>query len=74
MFLSGDRNLTIGNTLLKGVVALRTNTTMIWSRKLHDRVGNLGLADGSVMRVTPEQTRQLLLQTGDITNRVAFPQ
>lgn len=74
MFLSGDRNLTISNTLLKGVIALQTNATIAWSGELHDHVGNLGLADGSVMRVTPDQTRQLLLQTGDTTNRVAFPQ
>lgn len=75
--LSGDRNIALEGRLLSGVVALGTNSQVTWTRAIHKNFGNLALADGSVggsMQMDPEQLRQLLRDSGDATNLVAFPQ
>jgi hypothetical protein len=75
--LSGDRNIALEGKLLSGVVALGTNSPVTWTKAIHKNFGNLALADGSVsgsMQTDPEQLRQLLRDSGDATNLVAFPQ
>jgi hypothetical protein len=74
MLLSGDRNLAVNGDLLSGVVALGTNSPAGWTPSLHRNVGNIGLADGSVQQVTTDLLRQQLMNSGDASNRVAFPQ
>jgi prepilin-type processing-associated H-X9-DG protein len=41
---------------------------------MHNRVGNIGLADGSVQQVSIPGLQQMLKNTGDSTNRIALPE
>ncbi len=49
VFLAGDRNLLIkGAPARTGVVSLTARDRLEWSKTLHERRGNIALADGSV--------------------------
>jgi len=74
MVMSGDRNLAVEGKLLSGVVALGTNSPVSWTRAIHREAGNIALADGSVQQVTTEQFQLQLMNSGDATNRLVFPQ
>lgn len=74
MVLAGDRNLARDGVLLSGLVALGTNSPMTWTGELHQKAGNIGLADGSVQQVTAKLLLQQLANSGDANNRVLFPQ
>jgi len=51
--LSGDRNIT-GGTLSNGFLRLISKRDSAgWTRDIHNRNGNVGLADGSAWQVTP---------------------
>ncbi len=68
MFLSGDRNLTNGTALQNGILQLTPSRPAGWTHELHNRIGNLGLADGSVQQFTTAR-----LGTAGGTNRLAMP-
>jgi hypothetical protein len=74
MVLSGDRNIAVDGNLLSGMVQLGTNSPLAWTGDLHQKAGNIGLADGSVQQVTSELLKRQLATSGDATNRVLFPQ
>jgi hypothetical protein len=72
--LAGDRNLTTnGVAVPSGLLNLSTNWTMGWSKKMHQDVGNLGLADGSVMQVDAAGLQRSVVAADNGTNRVAIP-
>jgi prepilin-type processing-associated H-X9-DG protein len=71
--LSGDRNIVGGTKLSNGIVEITTNGLVGWSSEMHNGVGNIGLADGSVQALTVQGLRQALLNTGLATNRLALP-
>lgn len=88
MFLCGDDNFAIGGVLMKsGLFELPTNAPVAWTSARHDDsykpnlwtptrhifLGNIGFADGSVMETTATVLRQILVQTGVATNRLAIP-
>ena len=73
MFLCGDRNLTNGLLPPNRILELKTNSVVGWTRELHDRVGNVGLADGSVQSYTTDRVRGAVTSQGAITNRLAIP-
>jgi len=74
MILSGDDNLEIGGVPVKaGLLALPTNAPVAWTAARHNIVGNIGLADGSVLQATRHGLQQAFQQTGDSTNRLAIP-
>jgi prepilin-type processing-associated H-X9-DG protein len=50
--LTGDRNVSISNSMLTGFVRLSTNTVLGWTKAIHQGQGNVGLADGSAMQMT----------------------
>ena len=50
--LSGDRNLAISNKLLTGVVTLSTKTSLEWTTSIHNKNGNIALADGSASQAS----------------------
>jgi hypothetical protein len=50
--LAGDRNVT-GGTVSNSVLVLNTSSSQVgWGKNLHNRAGNIGLADGSAQQVT----------------------
>lgn len=76
--LTGDRNLSISNTLLTGFVRLATNTTLGWTKAIHQGQGNVGLADGSVQQMTESSVnKQYQAASMSLTQAVlqfSFPQ
>jgi len=70
MFLAGDRNLTNGLPLQDGILLLAPNRPVGWTRQLHDRQGNIAVADGSVQGWV--NSRLPGLGVG-ITNRLVMP-
>ena len=50
--ITGDRNIT-GGTISNGALVLSLVKEAGWDTKLHNSVGNIGLADGSTLQVTP---------------------
>jgi prepilin-type processing-associated H-X9-DG protein len=73
MFLSGDRNITNGSAIIRGLLELTTNRPAGWTSELHSRAGNVGLADGSVQPVTIYGLQSLMWEPGAATNRLAMP-
>ena len=77
MPLSGDRNILGGMKLANGILEITTNQFVSWSSEMHDGVGNIGLADGSVQqlgsfRMTTTGLQQMF-PPGVATNRLAIP-
>lgn len=73
-FLSGDDNFLLGTNATKsGVVSLTMNSPVTWSNARHKKVGNVGLADGSVQGFSSTALRNALASTGVETNRLAMP-
>ena len=73
MLLTGDRNVTNGLSPVRSVLELRPEIPAGWTEAMHNGVGNIGLADGSVQQVSIPGLQQMLKHTGDSTNRVALP-
>ena len=73
MFLAGDRNITNGLRKKYGILELTTNQPAGWTHELHDRHGNVGMADGSVQHFTTSRLRAAIKETGVATNRLAMP-
>jgi prepilin-type processing-associated H-X9-DG protein len=74
MLLSGDRNLEIDGVAAKpGIVALRSNNFIGWTRELHKRRGNVLFADGSVQATTKLRFSLSPEKTSVVTNRLAIP-
>ncbi len=73
MFLTGDRNLTNSANRNRRLVQFPTNQLAGWTHDLHGRMGNVGLADGSVQQLTTSRLRLALIETGVATNRLAMP-
>lgn len=79
MILDGDRN--IGTTTAANTVANNTNTTSVgqwaynkywaWTGDLHQKAGNIGLADGSVEQVSIFNLQKALV---DATNTASVAQ
>jgi hypothetical protein len=73
MLLAGDRNLTVSNTLPYNSVVVLSNQSVGWTKEIHNLMGNVVLADGSVQQVTTSALRAYLIGSGIATNRLAFP-
>jgi type II secretory pathway pseudopilin PulG len=73
MLLAGDRNLTVGNTAPYNSVVVLSNQSVGWTKEIHNLMGNVVLADGSVQQVTTSALRAYLIGSGVATNRLAFP-
>jgi len=84
-FLSGDDNFEAGGAPVKsGLLELSTNSEIAWTSGRHisykehfwtptHRIGNIGLADGSVQPDTSIELQQAFQQTALATNRLAIP-
>jgi prepilin-type processing-associated H-X9-DG protein len=72
-FLAGDRNLTNGRPLNHGVLELTPGQPAGWTRDLHDRAGNVALADGSVQQFSDAGVSQFLRGPGAKTNYLLMP-
>jgi prepilin-type processing-associated H-X9-DG protein len=69
MVLYGDRNLTNGVPLQNGLLVLTSNSVVGWTHELHNRQGNVAMADGSVQGWSSSRLSGLWI----FTNRLAMP-
>jgi hypothetical protein len=74
MLLTGDRNVTNGLSPVRSMLELPPGIPAGWTEAMHHGVGNIGLADGSVMQFSIPGLQQMLKNTGDSTNRIALPE
>jgi type II secretory pathway pseudopilin PulG len=75
MFASGDRNLSFrGQPIRPGLFVLTTNNTSIsWTKAVHNSCGNVGLADGSAQFFDVNRLAAAVYNQGVATNRLAIP-
>jgi len=74
MFLSGDDHFTVNGVKPKrGLLELRTKSTVAWLPNRHGGQGNICLADGSVQGFSGLRFQQALTGTGGATNRLLMP-
>jgi hypothetical protein len=69
LFLSGDRNITNGIPLNNGILELTASRPAVWTTEIHNRVGNIACADGSVMQLSSSGLRSAIATT----NRLRIP-
>jgi prepilin-type N-terminal cleavage/methylation domain-containing protein len=72
-FLFGDRNLTSEVGADKGILQLSADKTAGWTTELHNKRGNICLANGEVLKLNDSNLRVALQATGLATNRLAIP-
>ncbi len=76
--LSGDRNLTSNVKPVKGVLTLSAGDSLEWTTAIHNKNGNVGLADGSVAQLTKEnlskQFQTAIKSTHQPIHRLALPE
>lgn len=73
MLLSGDRNVTDGMPPTNNIIVLTTNRPANWTRAIHNRCGNVTLADGSVHRYNTADLTNAVAHTGYTENRIQLP-
>ncbi len=76
MLLDGDRNITGPNKPENGILKLSPGQTASWTAAMHDKQGNIGIADGSVQHYSNATLTQALKNSGATTNiwRIALPE
>jgi hypothetical protein len=72
-FLFGDRNLTNDVGVDNSTLQLSANQTAEWTTGLHNKRGNICLANGEVLKLNDSNLRVALQSTGLATNRLAIP-
>lgn len=74
MILSGDANLTSdGNPVRSGWFTAGANAEVDWGEDRHQRSGNVGFADGSVMQMTGMRLMPYFRRPPNLTNRFLLP-
>jgi hypothetical protein len=73
MFLAGDRHLRSNRRITNGMLLLRTNDLVYWTRANHQRSGNIAVADGSVQQLSTATLQTAFTSGGVPTTRLAIP-
>jgi prepilin-type processing-associated H-X9-DG protein len=74
MILAGDDNLAVNGVRVRpGVLDLRTNAAVGWTKERHHGNGNIALVDGSAAQTTTLTFQNALANTGVATNRLVIP-
>lgn len=71
--LMGDRNITNGTPLKNGILELTANHPAMWTSEMHNKVGNILLADGSVQQERTLDATSAQTNAPAITNRLLMP-
>ena len=76
MFLSGDRNISGPTKPENGILKIRPSDKVSWTAEIHNNVGNILCADGSVQPWSNAGLQKGLQDSGDSTNvwRLALPE
>lgn len=73
MLLAGDRRIDNGIPVRNGIMELKTNQTVSWSKKNHDGIGHILIVDGSVQGYTSQGLKESLTNMGTNLTRLALP-
>ena len=73
LILSGDHNLTNGAAIKNGMLELTRSQPIGWTREMHNEVGNLALADGSVQQINSMGLQSAVASSGAATNLIQMP-
>jgi prepilin-type N-terminal cleavage/methylation domain-containing protein/prepilin-type processing-associated H-X9-DG protein len=73
MILGGDRNLTNGTPIKNGILQVSSNNPAGWTSDMHNKVGNILLADGSVQQVSMTGLRSAIENATNGTSRLQMP-
>jgi prepilin-type processing-associated H-X9-DG protein len=74
MLLTGHRNLVInGAPVGAGLLTIKSNDAISWTKELHGDQGNAGMADGSVQQFTTGGLQGFVAHMGTNTFRLAIP-
>jgi hypothetical protein len=72
--LSGDRNLCVNGVMVRRrLLAISTNSVVTWTSPRHEKGGNLGLSDGSVVQIGDRALTKAFQQCQSGTNRLLLP-
>jgi competence protein ComGC len=71
--LSGDHNITNGTPVKNGLLTLTASRPTGWTSEIHNQVGNLCLADGSVQQVSIAGLQSAVTSSGLATNVLNMP-
>jgi len=71
--LSGDHNLTNGVAPKNGLLNFVAGQPIGWTREMHNQVGNITLADGSVQQITSLGLQNAVASSGMPTNVLNMP-
>jgi type II secretory pathway pseudopilin PulG len=73
-WLCGDRNITNGLATDQTVMTLEAGQSAGWTEALHNKCGNVALADGSVRQLSNSDLRKILQSASGWTNHLALPE
>jgi hypothetical protein len=73
MILSGDHNITNGTPIQNGLLRLTTNTRTGWTSEIHNKCGNICLADGTVQMSNNTNFPTMIADTGLASNCLLMP-
>lgn len=73
MLLSGDHNITDGTSLKNGLLGLTTNRPARWTAEVHNKCGNICMADGSVQMFNNTNLPTAIADTYMATNLLLKP-
>ena len=71
--LSGDRNISTQIPLVDGILNVSAGRGVGWTREMHKSVGNILLADMTVLTVSAADLNRTVANTGLATNRLQMP-
>jgi hypothetical protein len=73
LILSGDRNISTNGHVVSKMLTLDTNNPVSWTKDIHNRQGNLGLADGSAQQVSDSSFQNQVSSSLNLSQRLAIP-
>lgn len=73
MFLYGDHNITNSMPVRNGILNLTTKRPAGWTAEMHNKVGNICMADGSVVQTSIVGLQVAVASTGVASNRLQMP-
>jgi hypothetical protein len=71
--LTGDRNIAVNNSRKEAKGLIIVGNELRWTKSLHREKGNVALGDGSIQTVETPRLREIIKETGLVTNRFVVP-
>ena len=73
-WLCGDRNITNGLPVNRGIMTLATSQLASWTSEMHNRCGNVVMSRASLQQISNRELQETLRTSRGWTNRIALPE